>query len=219
MTVIGSNFGLAEDSPAVLVGPTNAFVTGWQSHTSIVIRPRGGHGPSPILQFQVASQSSVLSSHFSYNSAQVSSVLSASVLLPATGASIMSLYGANLGDTDYSVTFSKISVTSSEHTRWKSDTTVVVKVSSGVGSVLTSFVTFSNFVGSLTASVSYQQPNSVTLTPLFIPTSGFPALSVSGSWIWQFFNDPECACVAYFMQRCVLGLRFICSLQSWIWCW
>jgi hypothetical protein len=189
MTVIGSNFGLAEDSPAVLVGPTNAYVTTWQSHTSIVIRPRGGHGSSPTLQLQVASQSSHLSSRFSYNAAQLSSI--APVELPTTGASIVTLVGFNLGGTDFSEMISKIGATSSEYTRWNSDTTAVVKASSGGGSSLTAAVTFSKFFGPLTTAVTYQKPNIAALTPLFAPTSGFPALSVSGSGFGQSSMTPQ----------------------------
>jgi hypothetical protein len=92
---------------------------------------------------------------FSYNAAQLFSV--SPVKLPTTGANMVTLVGFNLDGTDFSEIISKIGVTSSQYTHWNSDTTVVVKDASGGGSRLTALVTFSNFVCSVTAAVTYQQ--------------------------------------------------------------
>jgi len=186
MTVIGANFGLAEDSPVVVVGSTSAFVTSWQSHTSIVIKPRGGYGISPVLLFNVVNQSSHLSMHFSYDSAQVSSISFASGFLPCTGATVASIFGSNLATLDYSQIVFKTASSASEFTHWSSDTTLIVKVSSGSGCNLIASVTFSQRTGSKTDSISFHKPSIASFTPVSVPTSGFPSLSVSGYGFGQF---------------------------------
>ncbi len=178
MTVFGAGFGIFDLSVRVRVGGTSAEQTSWTSDSSAAAKPASGSGGSKPVVMSASLLSSTSALFFSYSSPIVTA--SHIPFVAATGSGVLTLFGANFAGTDASVSV-RLGSTACPSSHWLADTSIICKVSAGVGSSFSVTVSLSRLVAASFLSISYSSPTITSHSNGALPTTGSAVLLVTAS--------------------------------------
>jgi hypothetical protein len=151
VTVLGTNFGLANSSPMTRMGSPSSW-TIWQVDTSLVCRAPPGVGQMFGVGVTVAAYSGTLTSCCSYNTPTLSTLDQFNA--PSDHEAGIFIMGNNFGSEVYSE-LTRAGGTGSISTEWMSNTQVAAKLANGVGQRHSVVATVSEQVGTLQAILSF----------------------------------------------------------------
>eukprot|EP00960_Hanusia_phi_P078066 768777-Hanusia_phi.AAC.7 len=195
LTVSGKNFGYFDSSIMTTFGYTASEGTSWRSDSSIFcVIPYGIPDSSDVVA-TVLNQLSTQSQSFSYqfpelkrinvrpscNAVQnVSNVSKCSEYAVAVGGGILSMHGASLGRSSFSVT-TRSGGTACQASFWTSDTAVSCKLGAGRGVQISSLVTIIQIQSTAQDSFNFSTPciSSTKLTNG--PPGGMQLITISGT--------------------------------------
>eukprot|EP00960_Hanusia_phi_P075582 768441-Hanusia_phi.AAC.23 len=135
--LLGSNFGLEDNSLQLSLGGTASMVTAWKSDSSIRTKVAHGYSGGLSISLTLAALVGTLSTSFTYNSPSLVPLLHQNPVEirkngPMTGMISLTYVGYFLGRDDSTLRVSQ-GFTACEATSWKSESTVACKSSSGIG--------------------------------------------------------------------------------------
>jgi len=160
VTMIGHNFGHYQSTHCVRVGVSSSSAHLWISTSNIVNKIPSGSLLTVMTVMSISQVLGELSNTLSYSPP----LLTSSSLLnsPTSGAVRVTVFGGLLGVSAYSPALNVLQ-TRCESTLWIADTIVTGKLNSGSFQAIPLVVSLVKAVGSLTRSLSYDQPSSSRL--------------------------------------------------------
>jgi hypothetical protein len=182
VTLSGAGFGYTDPTGRARVGGSACEATLWISDSRIVCQNAQGVGSQKDVAVTVALQLGSLAQAFTFDSPTVTAVDPASTT-PASGATIVSIFGSNFGKFSYSDR-ARLGRTACEATAWVSDSLVTCKAPAGLGLGLNVVTTVAGIRGTAVASVAYTAPQVTSVNGATVTTSpavGGEILTILGS--------------------------------------
>jgi hypothetical protein len=220
VTMIGHNFGHYQSTHFVRVGVSSSPAHLWISTSNIISKMPSGSLYTVMTVISISRVLGELSNALSY----LPPLLMNSSLLnsPTSGAVRVTLFGGLFGVSAYSPALNVLQ-TVCESTLWIADTIVMGKLNSGSFNSLPFVMSMSKAVGSLTRSLSYDQPSSSRLVYVYL-LSLFkfpqPTLTVMGLNFATFGGSPTvrvgsstCWNSVWISQTSVLG-RYVSGVSN-----
>jgi hypothetical protein len=178
LTLSGYNYGASRYSSRSKIGDSVCMADRWSSDTSLQIKSSAGSGMFKIL---ISIQNAVGTSQLqvSYNRPFIFALPFTN--MPAVGLVKLTLTGSSFGVTDMSL-LTGFGGTLSPASSWRSDTTLVALVGSGIASNINVVVGVKSVPGTCFSCLSFDKPTSVQVDKSNSPTSGSRATVLGASF-------------------------------------
>ncbi len=182
VTVSGGFFAQTDYTMASTFGGTACEATVWVSETTVVVKHPSGVSRTQIVTVTSGVMVGTVTEAVSYDAPSVH-VIDVAVA-KTVGTDSLTMTGSQFGMTDYSLQF-RIGHTACEATNWKSETSVGVKISAGIGATHRVTITAGVVVGTLTEAVSYKIPVLSSTSQTNFVSIGLQVLHISGTHFGQ----------------------------------
>ncbi len=188
ITIFGQYFGVSDSSPTITVLQNSDSLqrASWISDTAMtrVIYPGVGAGKTIVLQ--VGQQYATRISIFSYAAPQVMNVNPSAFPVQPLVSSVGNISGSGFGVFDSSPA-SFIGGTQCALSYWTADSSMLMKVSPGIGAAKNLVVLVAGQLGTRISGVSYSAPAISNLKPTVLRTDGSTTVTVFGSNFGEIF--------------------------------
>jgi hypothetical protein len=138
VTVFGSKFGVTDTTPKLKFTHTKCHPSHWTSDSSLRCKVPAGSEASINIIASVELLVGLSTRIFTFDAPTISSV--SKIHLSSTGSNVMNVFGKEFSFEDRTPS-SSMAVSSSQITKWLSDTSLLVKLSSGIGNLLSLTIT------------------------------------------------------------------------------
>jgi hypothetical protein len=189
MTIFGQYFGVSDSSPTIIVlQDSNAFQrASWVSDTAMTCVIYPGVGGGKTIVFQVGQQFVTSMAVFSYSAPQVLNVNPSAFTAHHSASSIGNISGAGFAVFDSSpVTF--IGGTQCVLSAWTADTSMLMRVSPGIGASKNVVAFVAGQFGTRFSAVSYFSPAITSVRPTVFRTDGTTTVTIFGSNFGKIFS-------------------------------
>ncbi len=185
-TVFGKHMSSEESSPKASSGGTASQMTEWRASTALRLKTAAGVATMSSVVVSVDTRSALLTRVLSYLLPIVSNYTVAEFPL-ASGSQFVTLSGSLLGPSAGTAS-SRIGISASVSSTWKSDSSVIAKVRSGAGGLLALSLSATGLSGILNSSIaqsrlSYSRPavQSIAGAVVFPTTGGSSVFAICRS--------------------------------------
>jgi len=179
LSVVGTNFGMADFTATVSVGFTSCVTVSWSSGTAATCSAPAGARTALSVSLTVASSAQTFISAVSFDAPAITSLRQPNA--PLEGAATVTVWGMNFGPVDLSATVA-MGATACATGVFVSDTSVQCRAPVGFGSSHSAKIFSASSVSTTTGLFTFDGPVITWFTPSNLPTYGDVAFwpTVSG---------------------------------------
>jgi len=190
VTILGSNFGMEDFSPSIMIGESMCATSVWTANTAVTCQLTAGSGTGASASVTTTSLVGTLVSAFSYDAPVITvSVQSNS---PLTASSLITLTGINFGLVDLSAT-ARIGLTYCSATAYVTNTAMKCTTAAGYGKNQPIRAEFGSVVATLMAAFTYDAP-ALTYSPTFnMGQNGLATMTIYGTNFGSTDTSPNIA--------------------------
>eukprot|EP00960_Hanusia_phi_P075578 768441-Hanusia_phi.AAC.19 len=174
------NLATKDFSPRGVLAATSFAKTSWISTTTVSCTLPSGIGRSETVALTVIHIAGSVSEMTSYDTSETLAVF-AGKNKPSTGSTVMEISSASLSTSDRSASGRSTESTSSEFSRWLSDTFISIKSSHGIHNLRSVLLTSGcRTPSTLSEAVSFDSPLDMDVIPQSRPATGLSIVTVIG---------------------------------------